>query len=42
LQIIILDHADHHAWGEIPEIEEVANWRGDEDFLIPAAWLPKE
>jgi hypothetical protein len=42
LQIIVLDHADHHAWGEIAEVEAVANWRGEEDFLIPAAWTPKE
>jgi hypothetical protein len=42
LQIIVLDHADHHAWGEIAEVEAVANWRGEEDFLIPAAWIPKE
>ena len=42
LQIIVLDHADRHAWGDIAEIEEVENWRGDEvDFLIPSAWLPK-
>jgi hypothetical protein len=41
LQIIVLDHADRHAWGEIAEVEEVETWRGDEvDFLIPAAWLP--
>ena len=42
LQIIVLDHADHHAWGEIDGVEEVANWRGDEDFLIPAAWIPAD
>ena len=42
LQIIVLDHADHHAWGEIGGVEEVANWRGDADFLIPAAWIPDE
>jgi len=42
LQIIVLDHADHHAWGEIDGVEEVANWRGDADFLIPAAWIPDE
>ncbi|HMF47844.1 MAG TPA: DUF3732 domain-containing protein, partial [Candidatus Saccharimonadales bacterium] len=42
LQIIVLDHADHHAWGEISEVEAVANWRGEEDFLIPAAWIPKD
>jgi len=39
LQIIVLDHADHHAWGEIEGVKEVANWRGDADFLIPAQWM---
>ncbi|WP_235939920.1 DUF3732 domain-containing protein [Bradyrhizobium hipponense] len=42
LQIIILDHADRHAWGEIDGVEEVANWRGEADFLIPSAWLPTQ
>lgn len=42
LQIIVLDHADRHAWGDIAEVEETENWRGEADFLIPAAWLPKE
>jgi hypothetical protein len=39
LQIIVLDHADYHAWGDIPNVEQAANWREDEDFLIPKAWL---
>lgn len=39
LQIIVLDHADRHAWGEIDGVKEVANWRGDADFLIPAHWI---
>lgn len=39
LQIIVLDHADHHAWGDIPGVTQVANWRGDADFLVPAAWI---
>jgi hypothetical protein len=42
LQIIVLDHADRHAWGDFDGIEGVANWRGDEDFLIPAHWIPDE
>lgn len=41
LQIIILDHADYHAWGDQPNIKQAANWRGDEDFLIPNAWLAR-
>ncbi|MGO6996900.1 DUF3732 domain-containing protein [Rhizobium leguminosarum] len=39
LQIIVLDHADHHAWGEVEGVVGAANWRDDEDFLIPAAWI---
>ncbi|NDW07468.1 DUF3732 domain-containing protein [Jiella pacifica] len=39
LQIIVLDHADRHAWGEIEGIKEVENWRGAADFLIPAQWI---
>lgn len=39
LQIIVLDHADHHAWGDQPNVAQAANWRGSEDFLIPSAWL---
>ncbi|WHU03662.1 DUF3732 domain-containing protein [Sphingomonas sp. NIBR02145] len=39
LQIIVVDHADQHAWQEHSNIKEVANWRGDKDYLIPRAWL---
>ena len=39
LQIIVVDHADHHAWGEGLNVHEIANWRGDNDFLVPRAWL---
>jgi hypothetical protein len=39
LQIIVLDHADQNAWGDQPNVKLAANWRGDEDFLIPKAWL---
>ena len=42
LQIIVLDHADHHAWGDIEGVKEVANWRGEADFLIPSHWLADE
>ena len=37
LQIIVLDHADKHAWGEVEGIYEAANWRGD-FALIPTNW----
>lgn len=39
LQIIVLDHADHHAYSGIDGIKEVANWRGDADFLVPSSWI---
>lgn len=39
LQIIVLDHADQHAWGDIDNVFEAQNWRGIEDSLIPNAWL---
>ncbi len=39
LQVIILDHADRNAWGDQPNIKQVANWRGEEDFLIPKGWI---
>lgn len=43
LQIIILDHADSHAWGKVEGVRGVADWRGDDvDFLIPAHWIPPE
>ncbi|TPL21645.1 DUF3732 domain-containing protein [Mesorhizobium sp. B2-4-10] len=42
LQIIVLDHADRHAWGDIQGIKEVENWRGAADFLIPAEWIPDD
>jgi len=39
LQIIVLDHADHHAWGDQDNVFEPENWRGLNDSLIPNAWL---
>jgi len=39
LQIIVLDHADDHAWGGVDGVVGVQNWRDDSDFLIPAAWI---
>ncbi|MET4257542.1 phage shock protein A [Bradyrhizobium sp. S3.12.5] len=40
LQIIVLDHADKNAWGDVEGVVGVTNWRDDEDFLIPTAWIP--
>lgn len=42
LQIIVVDHADHHAWEEHENIKEIENWRGDQDYLIPRAWLSEK
>lgn len=39
LQVIVLDHADRDAWGGEENIIGVANWREDEDWLIPQSWL---
>jgi hypothetical protein len=39
LQIVVLDHADQIAWGELDNIASSGNWRGDEDYLIPAHWI---
>jgi hypothetical protein len=40
LQIIVLDHADRNAWGKVEGVVEVANWRNEQDWLIPEAWFP--
>lgn len=40
LQIIVLDHADSHAWGRVEGVKGMENWRNEEDFLIPAHWIP--
>jgi hypothetical protein len=42
LQIIVLDHADRNAWGDVEGVVGVTNWRDDEDFLIPTAWIPPQ
>lgn len=38
LQIIVLDHADQNAWGDLPNVTAREIWRDDRDFLIPRAW----
>lgn len=40
LQIVVLDHADSNAWGSVEGVRGMANWRNEEDFLIPAHWIP--
>ncbi|MDC7682189.1 DUF3732 domain-containing protein [Asticcacaulis sp. BYS171W] len=42
LQIIVLDHADQKAWGHVEGIKGVEDWRGDNDFLIPSSWIPRD
>lgn len=42
LQIIVLDHADGHAWPDEKNVVAVENWRDDNDYLIPTAWLEDE
>jgi hypothetical protein len=39
LQIIVLEHADQTAWGDHPNVVPVEDWRGDNDYLIPDAWM---
>lgn len=39
LQIIVLDHADQHAWGEFPNVKGIETWRNDNDWLIPQHWI---
>ena len=39
LQIIVLEHADSLTWGDLENIHEVRNWRGDVDYLVPRDWL---
>lgn len=41
LQIIVLEHADKKAWGDLETFNEAGNWR-TEDWLIPTSWLPNE
>ncbi|QWU13190.1 Protein of unknown function [Paenibacillus sophorae] len=38
-QIIVLEHADSSIWGEVPNIHEVCEWRGDNNKLIPEEWI---
>lgn len=38
-QIIVTEHADESAWGDVANVVMVANWRDDADRLIPKSWL---
>lgn len=37
LQIIVLDHADNKVWGDIEDVNLVAEWRNGEK-LVPPSW----
>lgn len=37
-QIIVLEHADDSIWGEVPHTIEVANWKAEDNGLIPKSW----
>lgn len=41
LQVIVVDHAGDAVWGQLPELNFVAEWRGSE-ALVPSDWLPKK
>ncbi|MBY0162585.1 DUF3732 domain-containing protein [Cytobacillus firmus] len=38
-QIIVLEHADSSIWGDIHNVNEVCEWRGDNNKLIPEEWI---
>jgi Protein of unknown function (DUF3732) len=37
-QIIVLEHADKSIWGEFPNTVESANWKAEDQGLIPSTW----
>ncbi|MGL3823001.1 DUF3732 domain-containing protein [Sphingopyxis sp. R3-92] len=39
LQIIVLDHADQNAWGDLDNVKGIETWRNDSDWLIPQHWI---
>jgi len=42
-QIIVTEHAGSITWRGLPHVHVVGNWRvGQDEFLIPAAWMPQE
>ncbi|MFZ6677264.1 DUF3732 domain-containing protein [Undibacterium sp. Tian12W] len=38
-QIIVLEHADESIWGECLSAIEVANWKAEDQGLIPKNWI---
>ncbi|MGK9250724.1 DUF3732 domain-containing protein [Paenibacillus humicus] len=38
-QVIVLEHADSSIWGDIHNVNEVCEWRGDNNKLIPEEWI---
>jgi HAMP domain-containing protein len=42
-QIIVTEHAGSITWRGLPHVHVVGNWRvGQDEFLIPADWIPQE
>ena len=39
IQMIVLEHADNSIWGDIKEVNEVCEWRGENNKLIPQEWI---
>lgn len=39
LQVIILEHAGPELWENLPNVYLAANWKEDEEKLIPSDWL---
>ncbi|MGG0814225.1 DUF3732 domain-containing protein [Paenibacillus alvei] len=38
-QVIVLEHADSSIWGNIHSVNEICEWRGDNNKLIPEEWI---
>lgn len=39
MQIIVLEHADKSIWGNVDNVHEVCEWRGEGKKLIPEEWI---
>lgn len=39
MQIIVVEHADADVWGNIPEMNLVERWRGNNQKLVPEEWI---
>lgn len=41
MQIIVLEHADESAWEGIDNVHLVAEWRGENNKLVPEEWIER-